>query len=119
MHWKSRFLKQGVVSIPEFLYHGTDNTGLTTILRDGLHERSYFTTLPVAEWFARYKAGETGGAPIVIRISGAQFIKKDLDLVKRLLPPALSGAKDIRVWRYLHRVPVTSSDVIRLNEGSK
>ena len=117
MYWKSKFLKQAVSTVPEFLYHGTDDSVLPEILRDGLRERSYFTTLPVAEWFAKNKAGETGGAPIVIRIHGTHFVKKDLDLVKRLLPGSLSSSKDIRIWRYLHGVPVTSSDVLRLSEG--
>jgi hypothetical protein len=116
MHWKSKFLKQGVSVVPEFLYHGTDDSVLPEIIREGLVERSYFT-LPVAEWFAKNKAGKTGGAPIVLRIHGTQFIKKDLDLVKRLLPGSLSSAKDVRIWRYLHRVPVTPIDVIRLSEG--
>jgi hypothetical protein len=99
-------------NVPEFLYHGTSANSLPNILQAGLHERSYFTTEPLARWFAEQAQRETGADPVLIKVPSRRLKLHDLDEVKRLLPPVY--VKDTRIWRYLHSVPVTETDVIRL-----
>jgi len=110
--------KTAATKVPEFIYHGTSDRYLAEILKNGLRDRSYFTTEPVARWFAANAAQKEygGGNPIIIRVPTKSLKLDDLDWIKNspAIPPSLSSVKDVRVWRYLHPVKVSLKDVTKV-----
>jgi GNAT superfamily N-acetyltransferase/RNA:NAD 2'-phosphotransferase (TPT1/KptA family) len=115
--WKAEKEKTAAVTnIPPYIYHGTSSALVSSIMSTGLQERSYFSTEPVALWFANNKATEDGSKPVVLQVATATLNLKDMDRVKRLLPGGLIGVKDCRIWRYLHPV---SPELITVKQTEK
>jgi hypothetical protein len=60
-----------------YLYHGTNNERLPSILKSGMPTGSFWGTAEMADWFSK-GASEDEGAPVILRIPLSRFNKAAL-----------------------------------------
>ena len=99
---RSTLVKQAAKALPEFLYHGTTSTYTGDILKVGLRAGTWFSTEPVAAWYARNFIKSKGGKPVVIRIPSRRFRVDGL------------YQAEAYSWEYGYPIEVKEEDVIVL-----
>jgi hypothetical protein len=70
-YWQDYF-KTHTSATEVYLYHGTNNERLPSILKEGMPTGSYWGTQGMANWFAK-GASEEEGMPVILRVPLNRF----------------------------------------------
>jgi hypothetical protein len=116
-------LREYLIELDEgetFLYHGTSDIHLTSILKNGFRKNSHWGYLRIAKYYAEVASEDDGGRPILIRIPISKFddslFRVDMNSVMEPITYTL-GQTEEELWEQWEESEQTWEDCLEIFES--